>query len=57
MNMKFLYTKEKAEDLKEQLELSGGGGSNNPELQIAENTNSFQEALNSALTNPEVLND
>ena len=24
--MKFLYTKEKAKDLKEQLELSGGGG-------------------------------
>ena len=26
MNMKFLYTKEKAEDLKKQLEMSGSGG-------------------------------
>lgn len=55
--MKFLYTKEKAKDLKEQLELSGEGGSNNPELQIAENTDTFQAALNSALTKPEVIND
>lgn len=50
--MKFTLTKEKAKDLKEQLELSGEGCSNCPELQIAENTNSFEEALQSALTKP-----
>ena len=55
--MKFILTKEKAKDLKEQLELSGEVGSNNPELQIAENTDTFQAALNSALTKPEVTND
>ena len=55
--MKFILTKERAKDLKGQLELTGEGGSNNPELQIAENTDTFQAALNSALTKPEVLND
>ena len=55
--MKFILTKEKAKDLKEQLELSGEGSSNNPELQIAGNTDTFQEALQSALTKPEVIND
>lgn len=58
--MKFTLTKEKAKDLKEQLELSGEGGSKCPEFQSAENTNSFQEALQSALTQPtkpEVMND
>ena len=55
--MKFTLTKEKAKDLKEQLELSGEGGSNNPELQIAKNTDTFQAALQSALTKPEVIND
>ena len=55
--MKFILTKEKAKDLKEQLELSGEGDSSNPEFQIAENTDTFQAALQSALTNPEAIND
>lgn len=55
--MKFILTKEKAKDLKEQLELSGEDGSNNPELQISENTDTFQAALDAALTTEKVTND
>lgn len=55
--MKFLYTKEKAKDLKAQLNIQGEGGNTDQDFEIAADTQTFQEALQSAITNPEVLND
>lgn len=45
--MKFTYTKEKAEDIKEQLQINNEASVG--EIEFAEDTQSFLTALNSAI--------
>lgn len=52
--MKFILTKEKAKDLKEQLEVNQSGGS---DFEVAKNTDTFQAELDAALTTEKVTND
>lgn len=49
--MKFTYTKEKAEDIKEQLQIDNEASVG--EIEFAEDTQSFLTALNSAIIPPE----